>query len=1095
MRFIKYIIAVLFAVHVLSAQAAVVHISKSYPQGYQELTTSPYEFNASSPIYIDDCLAWGGYQGYSHNLIAGSSVALFEDSSTYSLVQDKALDPTQTYASINCDGFAAAGAGGLRVYALGGTAPTIDYTGTTHVWGGGACGFFITNVTTRTQEFRFEGLHIVCNNLSAPNWGDAFVMIGPGCNVPVFKDCVFELARSRACACGGGDIHIYAPAGPAFDHCGFRLTPATADNALMLKPAANYFHGDTVFSKCTFIVNPAAAPSHWSPGWGNERAAFDHCLFSYNDMPSRYGNVPSYNDNCDWPAMTGKPAGNGNITLDPQLVDAARSFRVAQASPCVRDNEPNIGYDQDTKRPVTTGTLVKVERLMGVPTLQADGLWMTIPGFSVYWPHWEYQRDFARAGTKFHDFPANEARCDYTRSLPTWTGTNPDKWDYSQLDQFFSAVLSQDPNALIMPRIYIGTPDWWLSANPAEMEVLDNGSTNYSGGGILPRNGPFPSLASAKWRQDMTYGLEHFLDYVNSKGYTKNIGGYKLAGLATDEWYHWSSGRDELAGYSTPTQNAFRAWLRTKYNNDVAALRAAWGNSSVTFETAATPTRNERRTGMGSRTFRDPATAMNVIDWYIFYNEIIPETQDYFAGVIKRKTGGSVPVGAFYAYMYEFMGNPEFGHNALERYLASPNLDFVYVTASYGSRDMATGGDYQRAPAMSVQLHGKLWYHDNDIATILTPGILQKLGLTPEQIAYECKRLGYTDTIDKNRMMLRRGAGFTLCNGIFEDFFDLHTGYYANSDLMAEVATLNNMFDNTRLYDRSSNSEILVVSDEVSCNYAPLNSQLVTTALYNPQIALIKMGAPADHVLVNDLGRVNPAQYKMAVFLNCYNLDDQQRLLIDAFKGGGRMLVWAYAPGYFNKRSTSTANMQSACGMTLQFSALESMAGTQVQIKPQYHPLGQILYNTGKTQFGPSGNIAKWIWAADAGGTILGSYPGTNYTSMAIKDMGTWKSIWTVTPDMPAAIYRELARYAGVHIYNERDDTFYANKSFACVHADGDGTRTLKLPKASSVYDMIASQKLSGSTTAYERSMGNGETIIFRLDNPDPSTVNNWRAF
>ncbi|MCX7017496.1 MAG: hypothetical protein WCK47_09140 [bacterium] len=361
-RFIKTIPIALAAALCFGAapsNAVVVHISKSFPMGYSEITPGSFEFQASSPIYIDDALAWGGYAGYTTNLVDGMSQVIIEDSTTYNLVADKALDPTQTYASINCDGFGAAGAGGLRVYALAGQTPGIDYTGTTHMWGGGACGFFFTNVADKPLSFKMEGLNIICTNTGGVNWGDAFVMLGPGCNVPEFKDCIFQLEKSMGCGAGGGDINIHAPTGNTFDHCAFWLTPAASDIAVILKPSANYWLGNTVFSHCTFIINPTATPSHWSAGWGNEKVAFDKCLFYYMDTPSRYGGVQFYTNNCDWPAMSGKPSGAGNITQDPLLVDPANSFLVQKTSPCVDAlgvPANNIGYDIWTTPPSSAVT-------------------------------------------------------------------------------------------------------------------------------------------------------------------------------------------------------------------------------------------------------------------------------------------------------------------------------------------------------------------------------------------------------------------------------------------------------------------------------------------------------------------------------------------------------------------------------------------------------------------------------------------------------------------------------------------------------------------------------------------------------------------
>ncbi|MCX7017497.1 MAG: hypothetical protein WCK47_09135 [bacterium] len=350
-RFVKSIaigVSALICFGAMPAAASIIHISKSYPQGYSELTTSPFEFIASSPIYIVDALSWGGYAGYVTNLIDDQSVAIFEDNSTYVLVEDAALDPTKVYSSIFCDGFAQLTAGGLRVYALPGQTPTIDFTSTTQMWSGGASGFFFTNVNDKPLKFSIEGIRVVCNASDAPNWGDGFVVLGPGCNVPVFKDCIFDLTINRALAVGGGDINIHAPSGNTFDHCAFRLTPYDNDIPLVMKPSANYWLGDTVFSHCTFIVNPTAVPSHWSVGWGNEKVAFDKCLFYYMDTPSRYLGVQFYTNNCDWPDMTGKPSGTGNITVDPKLVDPATSFMVQSSSLCVDAGgvpANNIGYD------------------------------------------------------------------------------------------------------------------------------------------------------------------------------------------------------------------------------------------------------------------------------------------------------------------------------------------------------------------------------------------------------------------------------------------------------------------------------------------------------------------------------------------------------------------------------------------------------------------------------------------------------------------------------------------------------------------------------------------------------------------------------
>ncbi|MBN1854259.1 MAG: hypothetical protein JW829_16135 [Pirellulales bacterium] len=67
-----------------------------------------------------------------------------------------------------------------------------------------------------------------------------------------------------------------------------------------------------------------------------------------------------------------------------------------------------------------------------------------------------------------------------------------------------------------------------------------------------------------------------------------------------------------------------------------------------------------------------------------FFETYVPETMDYLCRASKEACGGRKVVGAFYCYMFEFGGDPEYGHNAMARFLRSKYIDFAMVTASYG---------------------------------------------------------------------------------------------------------------------------------------------------------------------------------------------------------------------------------------------------------------------------------------------------------------------------------------------------------------------------------------------------------------------------
>ena len=104
--------------------------------------------------------------------------------------------------------------------------------------------------------------------------------------------------------------------------------------------------------------------------------------------------------------------------------------------------------------------------------------------------------------------------------------------------------------------------------------------------------------------------------------------------------------------------------------------------------------------------------------------------------------------------------------------------------------------------------------------------------------------LAATDTAEESKWIYQRGAGFVLGNGIYQALFDLHGGYFDNPDLMQTVKEIYNLFENSKNYDRTSCSEILVIADELSTMYCTPQAPMLGQNLYDPPYRLIKCGAP-----------------------------------------------------------------------------------------------------------------------------------------------------------------------------------------------------------------------------------------------------------
>ena len=185
--------------------------------------------------------------------------------------------------------------------------------------------------------------------------------------------------------------------------------------------------------------------------------------------------------------------------------------------------------------------------------------------------------------------------------------------------------------------------------------------------------------------------------------------------------------------------------------------------------------------------------------------------------------------------------------------------------------------------------------------------------------------------------------------------------------------------------------------------------------------------------------------------------------------------------------------MRAVTGLQLDLSPDKILIEPQINMGESSHPFAVALQRQGIGVMGPSDPVdvdgggskiasacCRLISVNDPDATTLGALPGTDKPTLAVKEMGSWRSVYAVTQDLPPAFYRELARYAGVHIWSEKDDTFYANNSYACLHANGPGSRTILFPRRCDLWDAITEESLAKGTDEFTRHFEHGETIILR---------------
>jgi hypothetical protein len=462
-----------------------------------------------------------------------------------------------------------------------------------------------------------------------------------------------------------------------------------------------------------------------------------------------------------------------------------------------------------------------------------------------------------------------------------------------------------------------------------------------------------------------------------------------------------------------------------------------------------------------------------------------------FAGLV-RTLAPSVLVGVYGGYLFEDSallqdgttlsdGTPgyvhymqESGQRWLSQFLQSPtlsqNIDFIVAPAPYSLRDMVFNGPGGYMSAVdSIGLHGKLWIQEEDIRTSTS-------GQPDDHL------IGLSDTL----CMLNRDFGLNAVKNVGQWWYDMGGGWYDDPQLQSGIQQEMSIAEKLVGADRSSVAEIAVVVDDESAYYQVLNDKRMMPALLDQQrYALGRMGAPFDIIYLDDALAAGTRDYKMYILLNTFVMTDAQRAQVaNKLQANNHLLVWVYAPGYVSVDASgnptlSVTAMSQVVGMDLQPIPSPSVAPLIQYDTTSTDPILDGLSNTG---YGDT-NAVTPLFSVTSSATVLGYVPGTNQlVGLAYADKGTYTSVYSAAPNLPADLLRKLAHKAGVHIYLGAGDfeSIGVSKELIVIQSQTAATPTITLSTPSTVTDKMTDQ-VWPSVTTFSLPMGANDTHLLRL--------------
>ena len=738
----------------------------------------------------------------------------------------------------------------------------------------------------------------------------------------------------------------------------------------------------------------------------------------------------------------------------------------------------------------------KISKHKGVPTLFING--KPHPGmvYMTYAPRSRHFKEFAEAGVHIMSFSTT------TDYVPTWNlggvWLSPEEFDYTDHDRLIQMVLEADPEAFLLLRVHITAPPWWGKLHPKDIVVTDEQ------GSLKPvywLNTPLISWSSEAWLKDAEFALRKYLRHIKESPYRDRIIGIMVASNTGGEWLYPASCGD----FSEANLSAFRKWLRKKYNNDVDALRKAWSDSKVNFNTASIPTFSERRETK-CLTFRDPRVEKKVIDYYEFHSDSVANAIIRLSRIVKEEMK-DVIVGVFYGYLLQLAGEPrqqEAGHLGLKRVLECPYIDFFSSPTLYSHRRLGTGYSTFMSLTESIKLHGKTWFDENDIRThrVKMPSAKEEI---LSYIFEESLSGMWPPNLRDALAMQRREFANVLCHGVCMWWFDMEGGWYSEKPMMNEISHMNKIAEKAVKFNRSSVAEVAVLLDHRSLLYLETGNFLSASLILNQLPQLGRIGAPVDYYLLDDLPAIPP--HKLWIFLNAFAPSDKQREIIERkVKKDGNVCVWIYAPGFIKDEGLSPDGMRELTGINIKYKKksvplvvsitqpghplTDGICGTSYgtigtiayeQNKIYLHRVSELFPTRDKQTFWERLSVGPVFYVEDPEAEVLGMLPAIGMPGLVMKRFDEWTSIFSSAPLLPAGLLRNLLRYSGGHIYVDSNDVVYANKSFLAISTSKGGDKIVRLPFKTSVYDVFKEETVATNTDRFEVNLPGKDTVLYFL--------------
>lgn len=727
-----------------------------------------------------------------------------------------------------------------------------------------------------------------------------------------------------------------------------------------------------------------------------------------------------------------------NISLTPYLFDGRY-----QVSLFCGEGECLLG-ETEVRGGVTPSGLAEFRRGLwkgGPMVFQGETpLPMVMKATFVHGGEHRGPRLFSRLGVEQFSFDATAT--DNTTMLHcACVNPAPGVYDYRQLDRRIMEYLAVNPQAYLLPRVYLSAPVWWLQRHPeAQVRLSTQDGRLFTAQSHYGR--PLPSWASPQWREYAADSLKRLVDHIAQAPYASRIMGLFLCSGVTQEWMQWGDSTPYMGDYSPAAQESFRRWLQEKYGDD-QGLRQAWGDPEATLANVTLPTRAQREQilpeSLDLRSPQNPGDR-KCVDHALWNGEMTASTIAQLCQAVKEASQGRMLTGAFYGYLLELCGSSRLvnsGHLGFGKLLECPDVDFLAAPTGYCFREPGGAGiPYQMAPTASLRLHDKFWWVEMDVRTAATnapPGYAGKGRNVAEDLLQQDKE-----------------AIHSLCSGYAQWWLDVGYLNFEDKALQDHLARLVSLLKEGMLqWDRTSRAQIAMVLQEDAYAWGRLpNAMMVDGTTYQLPF-LERLGAPVEYYSARDLERL-PERIRLVILPQLLLDTPKIRQALDSLHAQGRVFITYHYPGLLKQDGTTPGERENVAGIPLmtlprrEDSVPRRVAdGWLFGPEEEGRPFQMSYWTPRKNALAPVPAVREDRLSQNC--RVIARYPDGTAAGAIRRREDSW-DVYLALPYVDRAFYEATARLAGVHRYLDTPDQVWATTELLGVSVNQAGERRLRLP-------------------------------------------------